>query len=250
MLLKELKNQILNNHNFDNFIYNGKLINKSFIHKAKKDDLEEILKLLIEDKEKKEIINKITLINYNKITIRYFNKNKKSFQFIFLNPSYDLSNFNCEILEIIFKQLNHKQSELKKIKNKLINLELDISYKYPILNLNGGSINCDNKWLNYNSVYDINDINKDITEYSNEELNILIKKIKNRIYLFDMIYNELNKEREYKSLCNVVDKNYGNYNLEKKELEIFKDALMKVGYGNMRYKYSFNNLENIISYLN
>ena len=57
MLLKELKNQILNNHNFDNFIYNGKLINKSFIHKAKKDDLEEILKLLIEDKEKKEIIN-------------------------------------------------------------------------------------------------------------------------------------------------------------------------------------------------
>ena len=79
---------------------------------------------------------------------------------------------------------------------------------------------------------------------------LLIKKIKNRIYLFDMIYNELNKEREYKSLCNVVDKNYGNYNLEKKELEIFKDALMKVGYGNMRYKYSFNNLENIISYLN
>ena len=117
-------------------------------------------------------------------------------------------------------------------------------------NLNGGSINCDNRWFNYNSVYDINDINKDITEYSKEEINNLIKKIKNRIYLFDMIYNELNKEKEYKSLCNIVDKNYGNYNLEKKELEIFKDALMKVGYGNMRYKYSFNNLENIISNLN
>ena len=108
------------------------------------------------------------------------------------NPSYDLSNFNCEILEIIFKQLNHKQSELKKIKNKLINLELDISYKYPILNLNGGSINCDNKWLNYNSVYDINDINKDITEYSNEELNILIKKIKNIIiYIHDYYFFNL-----------------------------------------------------------
>jgi len=244
MLVKDLKYQILDIHKFDELIYNGKKINKSYIHKAKKDELENILNLLIINNNKTELLNKLNNLNYTQKIIRYFDINNKKFQFISIKYPYDFSLFNYELLEIIYKQLINNDEKLNKIRNKLIKIELDINYKYPLLNLNGGFINCDNKIYKYQSVY--NNYN-DITEYSYDEIKNLINKIKNRIHIFDMIYNEFNKEKEYKFLCNIVDKNYNNNNLENKELDIFKDALFKVGYGNMRYKFNFNNLQNIFN---
>lgn len=244
MLIKELKYQILDIYKFDELIYNGKKINKSYIHKAKKDDLENILNLLINNNNKTELLKKLNNLNYNEKIIRYFDNNNKRFQFITIKNPYDFSLLNYELLEIIYKQLTDNNEKLNKIRNKLIKIELDINYKYPLLNLNGGFINCDNKIYKYQSVY--NNYN-DITEYSYDEIKNLINKIKNRIHIFDMIYNEFNKEKEYKFLCNIVDKNYNNNNLKDKELNIFKDALFKVGYGHLRYKYNFNNLENIFN---
>lgn len=244
MLVKELRNEILLNHNFNLLNFKNTIINRSYIHKAKKDELIEILNIL---NQKKIIISEnISNLIIKEQIIRYYDKSINSYNFIYINPSYNLSTLSLSIIETISKQINNNSSHLQKLRNKLINLELDIKHKYSLLNLNGGIFHL-HKPIIYSSIYYNNEITTDITEYSKETLKDIIKRIKNNILIFDIIYTELSKIREYNFLCNIVDKNYNNLNLNNKELQIYNDALFKVGYGNMRYNYDYNNIEKIFN---
>ena len=108
MLVKDLRNEILLNHNFNLLNFKGNIINRSYIYKAKKDELIEILKILNE--KKINITQNISNLIIKEEIIRYFDKSNNSFNFIYINPSYDLTSLSLPIINIIKKQIDNNNN--------------------------------------------------------------------------------------------------------------------------------------------